>query len=104
MTFFSRHDDTTDMHRQIASLQKELAALSRGASRRGQAAYRGASHEASELYDDLSERIADALPVIRRKAHDVETTIRANPGRTIAVVGLAAALVAAAVVIGSGRR
>ena len=104
MTFFSRHDDSIDIHRQIASLQKELASLSRSVSKHGRAAYRGASHEASEIYGDVSERIADALPVIRRGAHQVEDSIRANPGRAIAVAGLAAALVAAAVVISGSRR
>ena len=51
------------------------------AATRGTAAWRGASDEASGLYDDVAERVHNALPVIRRHARDIEETIRDNPAR-----------------------
>ncbi|RIK87852.1 MAG: hypothetical protein DCC69_03400 [Hyphomicrobiales bacterium] len=105
MALFSSRSDGYDLHRDIEALRREVAALSRSASRRGAAAWRGASGEAAGLYDDVAERIGHALPVIRRRAHDLEETIRENPARTAAVVGLAALAVAAAVfVLGGNRR
>ena len=105
MALFSSRSNGHDLHRDIEALRREVAALSRSASRRGATVWRGASDEASGLYDDVAERFNNALPVIRRRAHDLEETIRDNPGRAAAVVGLAAlALVAAAVVLGGNRR
>lgn len=105
MALFSSRSRSDDLHRDIEALRRDVAALSRTVSRRGANAWRGAADEASGLYDDMSERIAHALPVMRRRAQDLEETIRDNPGRAVAVAGLAAlALVAAACVLGSGRR
>lgn len=103
MAFFSHHDDTLDINRQIAALQKQIAALSRAASKKGAAAYHEAGSEAAHLYDDISSRVADAMPVIRKRARHLEDSVRENPGRAVAVVGLAALLITAAVML-SGRR
>ena len=48
--------------------------------------------------------IRAALPVIGRRARAIEHTIRDHPTRTVAVVGLAALAVAAAVLLTSRRR
>lgn len=103
MAFFSHNDHTPDFNRQIAALQKQMAALSRSASKRGTSAYHDASSEAAHLYDDLSGKVADALPVIRKRARHLEETVREHPGRAVAAVGLAALLVTAAVMI-CGKR
>lgn len=104
MALFSNHSDSFDVNDEIAALRKEVASLSRALSKRGAAAYRGASHEASDLYGDIAERVVSAMPAIRKRAHDIEDTIRDNPQRTVATIGLAALVVTAAVVFASSRR
>lgn len=105
MALFSSRSRGDDLHRDIEALRRDVAALSRTVSKRGANAWRGAADEASGLYDDVAERFAHALPVMRRRAHDLEETIRDNPGRTMAVAGLAALALAAAIcVLGSNRR
>ncbi|MBX9453816.1 MAG: hypothetical protein KL801_18665 [Mesorhizobium sp.] len=104
MALFSRYQSSLDLHKEIGALRKEVAALGKAASRQGSSAYRDTRDQASDLYAELAERVSDALPVIRRRAHDFEETIRANPTRTVAVVGLVALTVAAAAILGSRRR
>jgi len=105
MALFSSRSSNHDIHRDIEALRRDIAALSRSASKRGAKAWRGAADEASGLYEDVSERFSHALPLMRQRAHDLEETIRDNPGRTIAVAGLAAlAFVAAVCLIGNNRR
>jgi len=104
MALFSGRSNGYDLHRDIEALRREVAALSRAATKRGSAAWRGASDEASGLYDDVAERIGHALPVIRRRAHDLEETIRDNPGRAAAALGLAALAVAAMALLLGNRR
>jgi ABC-type transporter Mla subunit MlaD len=104
MALFSSRDSNYDIHRDIEALRREIAALSRTASKRGSAALRGAADEASGLYDDVAERFNNALPVIRRRARDIEETIRDNPTRSAAVIGLAALTVAAMAFLMSHRR
>ena len=104
MALFSGRSNGHDLHRDIEALRREVAALSRAATRRGTAAWRAASDEASGLYDDVAERIGHALPVIRHRAHDLEETIRDNPGRAAAAVGLAALAIAAMALLLGNRR
>lgn len=105
MALFSSHSKKHDLYHDLEALRRDVAALSRTVSKQGATAWRGAAGEASGLYDDLAGRIGHALPVMRRRAHDLEETIRDNPGRAVAVAGLATlALVAAACIMGSARR
>lgn len=104
MALFSSRSNGHDLHRDIETLRREVAALSRAATKRGAAAWRGASDEASGFYDDVAERFGNAMPVIRRSARDLEDTIRDNPGRAAAAVGLAALALAAAAFVLSSRR
>src|SRR5690606_14329493 len=67
LALFSSRDSNYDIHRDIEALRREIATLSRTASKRGSAALRGAADEASGLYDDVAERFNNALPVIRRR-------------------------------------
>jgi hypothetical protein len=104
MALFDNRNDGFDMEREMAALRREVATLGNQVSRRSKAAYRGASDDIGNLYDDLASSLSAALPVLRKRARGFEETIRDNPGRTAAVVGLAALTVAAAVLIGSRRR
>jgi len=105
MALFSSRSKSDDIYRDIEALRRDIAALSRTASKRGANALRGAADEASGLYSDVAERMAHAMPVMRRRAHDLEETIRDNPGRAVAVAGLATlALVAMACLLGNSRR
>ena len=104
MALFSGRSNGYDIHRDVEALRREVAALSRVAAKRGAAAWRGASDEASGLYDDVAERVHNALPVIRRRARDLEETIRDNPARAAATVGLAALAIAAMALLLGNRR
>lgn len=104
MAFFSNHRDSFDLHRDIDALRKEVAALGRTVSKHGASAYRETREDAGDLYGEIAGRVSEALPVIRRRAHDLEETIRANPTRTVAVLGLAALTIAAAALLSSSRR
>lgn len=105
MALFSSRSNSHDINRDIEALRRDVAALTSTLSRQGANAWRGAADEASGLYEDVAGRIGEMLPVMRRRAHDLEETIRDNPGRTAAVAGLAAlAVVAAICVFGSSRR
>lgn len=93
----SLRDDLVDnLETQVDALRKELARLQRSLGKRGARAYDEASEQAGVLYEDIAERWADALPVIRKRARYVEQQARDNPGTAAAVglvvVGLLAAM------------
>lgn len=102
MALFDR--DNLDIYDEVAALRREVSVLSRAVSKRGAAAYGSASEGAADLYADIADRVVAALPVIRRRAHDLEETIRDNPTRTMAAVGLATLTIAALVLLGSRKR
>lgn len=105
MAFFSHRDDPVDLRDEVAALRRQLASLSRSLPKRGSAAWRETRSEASDLYEDITERISDALPVVRRGARDIEKTIRRHPVPTVAALGLAAVAVAALMLMsGNGNR
>jgi hypothetical protein len=103
MAIFGHSRDEFDIHDEVAALRREVSALSRAASKRGAAAYGTASEGAADLYAEIADRVIAALPGIRRRAHDLEETIRDNPTRTVAAVGLATLAVAAVVLLGRRR-
>lgn len=103
MAFFSNSNSDLDVHAEIAALRKEIAALSKTASKQGEAAWRSTRMKASDLGSDLMDHATASLPVIRRHAHDLEETIRHNPGRSIALAGLATLAIAAFCMLGSKR-
>lgn len=92
-----RDDVVESLEAQLATLRKEVSGLRKTLSRRSARAYDSASETAGEVYEDLAERWADALPQIRKGARVVERSARDNPAVTaavgIAVVGLLALLV-----------
>lgn len=90
-------DDLVDsLESQVEALRKEVSGLRKVLAKRGAAAYADASETAENVYEDLAQRWAEALPHVRKRAKAVEQTARDNPGATAAVglvvVGLLAAL------------
>ena len=83
-----RDDLSEDMEAQIAKLQKEVASLRKTLGKRGAAVYDDTKESASDLYDDLVDRLTDALPHIRKQSKVVQKAASDNPVTT-AVVGLA---------------
>lgn len=104
MALFSNGNGGFDLEREIGALRREVATLGRRVSKRGAKAYHSAGDELTDLYEDIADRFSAALPVIGRRARAIEHTIRDHPTRTVAVVGLAALAVAAAVLLTSRRR
>lgn len=76
-----------DLHRQIAALAKQVSALQGAVSSRGSHAVDGAWDTTADLYDDFRDRLAGAMPHIRKGARTVERSARDHPA-TAAVVGL----------------
>lgn len=105
MAFFSHGRGGHDVHDEIDALRREVASLARSISGHGAAALREGGSHASDIGNELMQRASAALPVIRRRAHELEETIRDHPGRTLAIAGLATLALAAAVCISaSGNR
>ncbi len=86
-----RGDVEDDLDAQVAKLTKELASLKKAMASRGADAYGDAREAASDFYGDLHDRLAHAMPSIRRQARAAERAARDNPGMTAALVGLAVA-------------
>jgi ElaB/YqjD/DUF883 family membrane-anchored ribosome-binding protein len=88
----------SDLEAQISDLRDELASMASMLSKQGSAAYDETRGAASDLYEGISTRLHDALPVITRRARSMERTARDNPVLTtavgIAVVGLAISFLA----------
>lgn len=82
-----RADVEDDLEAQVARLSKELASLRKSLGKRGASVYADGREGASDLYEDVRERLVEALPMVRRKAHAVERAAKDNPA-TAAAVGL----------------
>lgn len=95
-SLFSKLNDELDLEAQVARLNRELATLKKAMTKRGSAAYADGRETAADLYDDLRERLDEAMPHIRKGARNVERAARDNPAVTAAValgvIGLLAAL------------
>jgi ElaB/YqjD/DUF883 family membrane-anchored ribosome-binding protein len=93
-----RAEFESDLQQQIAELRDELGSIASRLSKRGAATYDDTRDVANDVYDELSKRFSDAVPVIRRKARHVERAARDNPAMTVAVglavIGLAVSLFA----------
>jgi ElaB/YqjD/DUF883 family membrane-anchored ribosome-binding protein len=91
-----RGDLQEDMQDQIARLTREISSLRKMASSQGRSIYADARDGAGDLYDDLWERVHDAMPDFRRGARHARETARENPVVTAAVavgvIGLLAVL------------
>ena len=93
--FGGRRSWDDDLERRISHLSKELNVLTREARKRGSHIYADTRDTASDAYDELSDRIHDWLPVVRKQARQAEQTARDHPALVlagVAAVGLAAAL------------
>ncbi|MCO6392687.1 hypothetical protein GTW25_16805 [Aliihoeflea aestuarii] len=93
--FGGRRSWDDELERRISHLSKELSALTREAQKRGSHLYGDTRDTASDAYGELSDRIHDWMPVVRKQARQAEQTARDHPALVlagVAVVGLAAAL------------
>ena len=92
----SRDEVVENLEEQLASLRKEVKSLRKLAAKRGAAAYEDASDGVVHLYEELADRVADALPPLRKSARRVERHARENPAAAAAVglvvLGLLAAM------------
>ncbi len=88
----------TDLESQVASLRKEISSLTRLVSKRGSEVYEGSRDGAVELYEELWNRVSDALPKIGKQAKAANKVAHDNPMITavvgVAVVGLVIGLLA----------
>jgi hypothetical protein len=91
--FGKRHEVEDELREQIADLRDEVSALTRKLSRRGAATYEGSRDVASDFYDEMTRRLRDAVPMLRKRAGVIEQSARDNPALTamvgLAVIGLA---------------
>lgn len=74
-----RHDLSDDLEDQVARLQKEVASLRKSLRKQGSAAYDQGKDAAGDLYDDLAERLSDALPHLRKQSERVGKAASDNP-------------------------
>lgn len=91
-----KNDIVDNLESQVDALRDEIASLRKQLGKRSARVYGEASDAASDLYEDLASRWADALPHVRKRARYVEQQARDNPATAAAValvvVGLFAAL------------
>ena len=97
MAYFSRlHDEIShDLEAELASLRKEVGTLKRKLARKGGNTYAAGQEQLSELYEELQDWVADAMPHLRSGARAAGRTVKDNSTAIIvgtAVVGLLAAL------------
>lgn len=79
--------DNDDIEVRLRRLSKELSALSRIAAKRGERGFDDTREALSEVVSDLSERVTDMMPEVRRRARAIESSAREHPA-TVAVAGV----------------
>ncbi len=89
--------NAADLRDEISALRREMSLIQRKLRRGGRAGWAAAEEHGAELYDDLRERMAEALPVVQRQARVAGRFARDNSTAIIVggvVVGLLLALAA----------
>ncbi|MBL8583316.1 MAG: hypothetical protein JNL61_13970 [Rhizobiaceae bacterium] len=81
------HADEDDIEVRLRQLRKEVSALSRAVTRRGERGLDDTREALSEVVSDLSDRVSDMLPEVRRRARAIEHSAREHPA-AIAVAGM----------------
>lgn len=81
-------NDDRNVKSEIAALRREIAALGRAVGKRGDRTWSAAHDGASDIYEEIRERLAEALPIVRRSARSAGRTVNDNKV-AIAVTGLA---------------
>lgn len=84
----SKLRDDLDLEAQVAMLQREVKSLRKALAKRGGAAYEDGREMAADFYEDMAERISDALPQLAKQSRVVRKAASDNPVTT-AVIGLA---------------
>jgi len=97
MSAFSRlrGELADDLEDQVERLRHEVSAMRKVIAKQGARGLSAGQEHASELYDDLHERLAELAPQIRRQARVAGRAVRDNPAPVIVgaiVVGLLATL------------
>jgi len=91
-----RDDLGSDLEAQVAMLQREVKSLRKALAKRGGSAYADSREMAADFYEDMAERIGDALPHLAKQSRVVRKAASDNPVTTavigLAVVGLLAGL------------
>jgi ElaB/YqjD/DUF883 family membrane-anchored ribosome-binding protein len=82
-----RGDFEDDLEAQVARLSKEVAGLKKAMSERGPDAYDDARDAAADFYEGFRDRLADALPTVKRRVSGAGQIAHDNP-TTAALVGL----------------
>lgn len=83
-----------DLEGQVERLRHDVAAMRKTIAAQGARGYSAGQEQASELYDELSERLAELVPQVRRHARVAGRAVRDNPAPVVVgavVVGLLAA-------------
>jgi ElaB/YqjD/DUF883 family membrane-anchored ribosome-binding protein len=104
MAWYSGLSDLVETARvsdELSSLRKELALIQRKLRRSGKAGWQAAEEQGSDFYEDLRDRLSDALPVVQRQAQVAGRFARDN--RAAVIVGTAA-VVGLLVVLAARRR
>ena len=78
----------TAMREQLAVVQRALASLGRSVSRSGTEAVHDTRDNALELYEEAYDRIAAAMPGLKKQARGATRLMRKHPTATVATVGL----------------
>jgi ElaB/YqjD/DUF883 family membrane-anchored ribosome-binding protein len=100
MAWFSGISETIETERltsELSALRKEIALIQRKLAKRGRAGLSSAEEQGAELYEELRDRLAEALPVVQRQAQVAGRFAKDNSTALIvgtAVVGLLIALAA----------
>jgi ElaB/YqjD/DUF883 family membrane-anchored ribosome-binding protein len=97
MSGFSRlrGELSEDLEDQVERLRHEVSAMRKAISTQGARGYSAGHEQVSELYDEISERLAELMPQVRRHARVAGRAVRDNPAPIIVgavVVGLLATL------------
>ncbi|MGB3390144.1 MAG: hypothetical protein WBA88_19415 [Pseudaminobacter sp.] len=81
-----------DLETQVSRLSREVSSLKKALAKRGAAAYEDTRDSASDIYEDVMERLSDTMPDLAKQSRAVRQAARDNPVAAtvigIAVVGL----------------
>lgn len=90
-----RGELSDDLESQVERLRHDVAAMRKTIAAQGARGYSAGQEQVSELYDEISEKLAELMPQVRRQARVAGRAVRDNPAPIIVgaiVVGLLATL------------
>lgn len=84
----TRDEIKTELEDQVAHLSRQVASLTKAMSKRSANALADGRDSAAELYEEFHDRLAEAMPAIRRQARVARNAAHDHPV-VIALVGVA---------------